>query len=109
MKFKAPEPLTEDGLKWAATDLDGTLAHSIWPELGIGEPIWKNIGKMNELIDEGYKIVIHTSRHWSDYEMIEQWLEHYNIPVTKIVCGKPLAKMYIDDKAINADAESWLP
>lgn len=107
--FKPPKKRTEEDLMWLATDLDGTLAKSIWPKPGIGQPIWKNVGKLHEAIDGGYKIVIHTSRHWEDYELIEEWLAHYNIPVTKIVCGKPLAKLYIDDKGRHADAESYLP
>ena len=105
--IEPPKRRDEDSLLWACTDLDGTLAYSIHPKEGIGEPIWKNIGKLNELVEVGYKIVIHTSRHWSDYEMIEQWIEFHNIPTTKIVCGKPLAKFYIDDKAINAKADKW--
>jgi len=106
---KTPERRTEDTLRWLCTDLDGTLAHSVFPKEGIGEPIWRNVAKVHEAVEAGYKIVIHTSRHWTDYEAIELWLETYGVPCSKIICGKPLAKLYIDDKARHADELSWLP
>lgn len=100
-------------LLWAAVDLDGTLAEGIWtpdnPTSDIGEPIWANVKKARELEAAGFKIVIHTSRAWTDYENIEQWLNHYNIPHRRIICGKVLAKVYIDDRALHADADSWIP
>ncbi len=101
------EPRTN--LIWAAVDFDGTLAEHVWPDPGIGEPIQDNIDKLVELVQNGYKIIIHTSRGWEGYELIEAWLNHYSIPFDRIVCGKLLAKVYIDDRAIPADAESWMP
>lgn len=99
-----------DELKWYGIDLDGTLARQIWPEVGIGEPIDENIAKMIEVYDAGYKIMIHTSRPWSDYEMVRGWLKEYNLlsMVKEIQCGKPLYLKYVDDKAVKADDESWL-
>lgn len=100
-------------LLWAAIDLDGTLAKGLWtpdnPTSKIGEPIWENVRKARELEAAGYKNVIHTSRGWTDYENIEGWLNHYNVPFRRIVCGKLLAVIYVDDRGRHADAESWLP
>jgi hypothetical protein len=105
------EPLAN--LQWAAVDLDGTLAQGIWtpdnPTSKIGLPIWENVDKVLKLDAEGYKITIHTARGWTDYNNIERWLNHFQIPHRRIVCGKILAKVYIDDRALNADAESWIP
>ena len=53
----------------------------------------------------GYKVVIHTARHWEHYKYIEEWLNEHDIPYKSIICGKLLAHRYIDDKAIPADAE----
>lgn len=104
------EPRYGDDLIWIAVDLDDTLAHPVWPHPGIGEPIEENIAKLYPLIDAGYKPFIYTSRHWSDLEMIRAWIIEHDIPVHKhrIICGKPLVKLFIDDKAINAEAEEWL-
>lgn len=106
-------PAARHDLIWAAVDFDGTLAETAWtpenPGSQVGEPIWANIWKLYDLIDAGYKIVIHTARGWHDYETIESWLEHHEIPVDAIVCGKLLAKVYIDDRALHESAASWVP
>lgn len=99
-------------LLWLAVDLDGTLAAPIWtpenPTSAIGDPIWLNVTKLREAVRKGYKIVIHTSRPWTDYEAIEAWLEHNEIPFKGIVCGKLLAHRYVDDRAVHADAPNWV-
>jgi len=106
-----PDVLDRADLLWVGVDLDGTLAKKNWtqanPTSRIGEPIWANVGKVNVLA-EHYKIVIHTSRPWTDYERIESWLEYYDIPWDNIQCGKPLYKAYIDDRAVTADSFNWL-
>jgi hypothetical protein len=114
MKSNGPEPVKpRDYLKWLAVDLDGTLAKGIWtpdnPTSAIGHPIWGNITKLTGLASEGWKVVIHTSRPWHDYEAIEAWLDHWDVPWKAIVCGKLLAAAYIDDRGINALDENWLP
>lgn len=100
-------------LLWVGVDLDGTLASPVWtpanPTSEIGDPIWSNVDKVKKLVADGYKIIIHTSRGWTDYEAIENWLIHYGIPFKEIQCGKPLYKAYIDDRAINAADEDWTP
>lgn len=100
-------------LIWVGVDLDGTLAEPLWtpdnPTSEIGDPIPESIDKIQELVSAGYKIIVHTSRPWTDYQIIEQWLNHYHIPFKEIQCGKPLYAAYIDDRAIPADAPSWLP
>jgi hypothetical protein len=109
--FVANPPVSN--LIWVGVDLDGTLAEPLWtpdnPTSDIGNPIWENVTKVRELVAVGYKIIIHTSRAWTDYQNIEQWLLHWDIPFKEIQCGKPLYAAYIDDRAINASNESWLP
>ena len=99
-----PEVLT-----WASIDFDGTLATSIWPEPGIGEPIQRNIAKVHELTRRGYKIVIHTARGWEAYKQLATWLTEHDVPFDMIVCGKLLARIYVDDRNIDANAAVWLP
>lgn len=109
--YNPPPPRSH--LIWAGVDLDGTLAKPVWtpsnPTSEIGDPIEENIVKLFELVLAGYKIVIHTSRPWTDYEAIEYWLHFHKISFNKIQCGKPLFVLYIDDRGRHADAESWLP
>lgn len=107
-----PQPL-KDKLIWVGVDLDGTLATPKWtpdnPTSEIGDPIPENIIKVDELVKAGYKVIVHTSRPWTDYQVIEQWLTYWEIPYKEIQCGKPLYAAYIDDRAINAEEKSWLP
>jgi hypothetical protein len=108
-----PAPRTADRLQWYAVDLDGTLAEAWYPgaaEHSIGAPIIANIIKCRAIVGAGHKVVIHTSRPWADYELIEWWLHANGVPFSRIVCGKLMAKFYIDDRnGPSADAESWLP
>ncbi len=98
-------------LKWAAIDFDGTLCESTWtadnPSAPPGEPIWGMAVKMAELWQHGFKIVIHTSRGWADYEIVESWLNHWSFPFHRIVCGKLLAKIYVDDRNVHM-GDDWL-
>lgn len=96
-----------DRLNWYAVDFDGTLAQKN-PDYSIGEPIYENLLKLDKVVEAGYKIIIHTARHWEDYKAIEAWLDEHNVPYKAIVCGKILAHRYVDDRAISADEESWL-
>lgn len=107
-----PTPPPRASLIWAAVDLDGTLAESLWtpenPTSEIGPPIWRNVHQVFHLVEAGYKIVIHTARPNTDYEAIEMWLDHYGIPFKAIWTGKPLAAVYIDDRGVHADHADWL-
>jgi hypothetical protein len=109
--FEPPAPRSD--LKWLAVDLDGTLAEPLWtpdnPTTRVGEPIWRNVLKLRTAVAAGWKVVVHTSRPWTDYETIELWLLFHGIPWDKIQCGKLLAALYVDDRARHAEAESWLP
>lgn len=110
-----PKPL--EHLNWVCVDFDDTLAKAVWPEPGIGDPIWPNVAKLLGAVKAGYSPVIHTSRMWGAHTEIQQWLRHHKIEECigvepgsiQIVCGKPLAALYIDDRARHADDPSWLP
>lgn len=107
------EPEQRTKLMWAAVDFDGTLAQSKWtpeqPTYEIGDPVPGAYRKAVELHREGYKIIVHTARPWSEYEKIESWLQYHGFPYRRIVCGKLLANIYIDDRGRNAASTSWLP
>jgi hypothetical protein len=110
---RPPEYVQRNNLLWIGVDLDGTIAQPVWtpenPTSEIGDPIPENIDKIRDLVAAGYKIIIHTSRAWTDYERIETYLKHYQIPFKEIQCGKPLYAAYVDDRAIHADDKSWFP
>lgn len=110
--FKEPPAIpARSQLKWAAVDLDGTLAEGIWtpedPTSKIGPPMYGQLEKLNGLVAMGWKIIIHTARPWHDYEQIEAWLNFYHVPWSQIICGKLLAGIYVDDRAVNALDSVW--
>lgn len=96
----------EDDLKTVSFDFDGVLAQPIWPEMGIGEPIQMGLDLLAAYWGHGCRIIVFTSRHWADYEMIRGWLE-FRVPgmVDQVICGKPLASLYIDDRAVKFPLE----
>lgn len=82
-------------------DLDGTLAEDVWPEPHIGDPITDGVEALRHYFDEGYAIYIYTARPKSHEPLIVKWLEHVGIAslVYDIRCEKPIADMYVDDRA----------
>jgi hypothetical protein len=109
MTWTPTPPIKDSDVKWAAVDFDLTIAgNSGHPDFQPTKPIAENVLKLKELIKHGYKIVIHTSRARHEYILIEDWMNHHEVPFDKIVCGKLFAAKYIDDKAINAEEASWL-
>lgn len=107
--FLPPPPRGE--LKWYAIDFDQTIATGTWsvdtPNAVPGPPIVENVAKLNDVVARGHKVAIHTSRGWNDYELIESWLKHYGVHFDKIVCGKLLAAVYVDDRAVHASEDVW--
>jgi len=60
---------------------------------------------LNTIRKMGYKVVIHTSRPSAHYKNIEDWLVKNNLPFDRIVTGKELCVMYIDDRGFRL--ENW--
>jgi hypothetical protein len=87
------------------------VASPLWtadnPTDDIGKPLPGAVDKIKALKAAGKKIVFYTARAWTSYEAIELWLRHWEIPFDKILPGKLLAKVYVDDRAVPADAPDW--
>lgn len=108
--FVTPEPLGK--LKWYAIDFDGTIAVSTWsvdnPNAKPGPPLPGVRNKLWEIRDEGGKIIVHTARGYADVHLIEAYMDHYELPFDKVICGKLLAHVYIDDRNKAISDESWV-
>jgi capsule biosynthesis phosphatase len=101
-------------------DVDGTLAPiksdgESYAEL---EPIWPMVARLRDWQDQGFRIVLTTSRSMRTYAgnlgMINrhtapglvEWLERWNIPCDEIYFGKPWPGphgFYIDDRTLRPD------
>jgi capsule biosynthesis phosphatase len=96
-------------------DLDNTLVTypTIPNDYSSVKPIQKMIDLLNYFRLDGHEIIIHTARrmqtHGSnvgkvikDIAMVTfQNLEKFNIHYDEIIFGKPIADIYIDDRALN--------
>ena len=96
-------------------DLDNTLV--TYPQIPgdytTVKPIEKNITTLRDLKNKGHTIIIYTARRMTthgnnigkvlkDIGMITfNTLDQFNIPYDEIIFGKPIADIYIDDRAIN--------
>jgi hypothetical protein len=89
-------------LKWIGIDCDDTIANNTgYPDFKLTTPIKGAKEACEELNRLGYKVTLYTARPWSEYNIIEDWLQKYNFPIKRIICGKPLFRCIIDDKNIE--------
>ncbi len=100
--------------KTLAVDFDGVIAHyDGWKGYGVlGKPIAGAAETLQRLRDNGWKIIIHTTRGEDE---IAGYLHHHDIPFDEINKnsdlavsnpGKPPATCYLDDRAVRF-AGNW--
>ena len=96
-------------------DLDNTLVTlpTIPGDYSSVKPIFKMISLLKNLKKLGHTIIIYTARRMNSYKhnigkvirdiglVTFQTLEKFNIEYDEIIFGKPVADIYIDDKALN--------
>jgi capsule biosynthesis phosphatase len=101
-------------------DIDGTICR----EKKQGEcysliqPNIEIIAKLHEYKEDGFYIILYSSRQMRTYNnnigqinantlpVIIDWLKQYNVPYNEIIVGKPwcgFKGFYVDDKAIRPD------
>jgi len=101
-------------LKTIAIDLDGVIfKYDEWRGIDhFGEPVKGARLALEELKHQGFEIVIYTTRTnpganpgYTKYQLaakVDRALKKHNIPFDRIeIAGKPIAKYYIDDRAIR--------
>ena len=103
-------------IKRLIVDLDNTISYTIEGDYVNSKPIEQTINMLRKYHDEGWEIVINSSRNMRTYEAnvgkiniytlpnIISWLNKYNVPYDEIIVGKPWCGydgFYIDDKAIR--------
>jgi capsule biosynthesis phosphatase len=96
-------------------DLDNTLVTypRIHGDYSTVLPITARIDELRKLKDEGHIIIIYTARRMATHngnvgavikdigKVTIETLEKFNIPYDELYFGKPIADIYIDDRAIN--------
>lgn len=99
-------------------DLDDTLCHTVNGDYVNAIPILPVIEKLRQYHQQGFSIVINTSRNMRTYEgnvgkinantlpEIVEWLARHDVPYDELYVGKPwcgFEGFYIDDKALRPD------
>ena len=96
-------------------DLDNTLVTypTIPNDYSSVKPIQKMIQLLNALKKNGHEIIIYTARRMKTHQnnvgkvikdialVTINTLEKFNIPYDELIFGKPIADIYIDDRALN--------
>ena len=91
-------------------DLDGSLCTIAGLEYECAIPLLGRIAWVNKLYDQGHRIIVDTSRGFSDsqsrdkvYDRTRKQLELWGLKYHELHVGtKPPGDVYIDDKGINA-------
>ena len=103
-------------VKRLIVDLDNTISYTVKGDYVNSKPIEQTINMLRKYHDEGWEIIINSSRNMRTYDAnvgkiniytlpnIISWLNKYNVPYDEIIVGKPWCGydgFYIDDKAIR--------
>ncbi len=89
-------------------DIDGTIFNTIDRNYPESTPIQERIDYFNKLYDEGHTIKYWTARgsgsgkNW--YDLTLNQLKEFGVRFHEFNVGKPSYDLWIDDKAVNADA-----
>lgn len=99
----------------AVFDLDDTICRHDNRAYSTASPIMPTIEKIKRLKKDGWEIIIYTARgqHSCNGNLplieernrltVEIWLKEHDVPYDRIVFGKPLGDIYVDDKGISLE------
>lgn len=101
-------------------DIDGTICQTRKPHetyLSV-QPVINAVRALVELKKNDHYIILYTARHMATCnhnigqvlarqgKNLFMWLDLHNVPYDEIIFGKPLADIYIDDKAYRFN-DDW--
>jgi ribonucleotide monophosphatase NagD (HAD superfamily) len=86
-----------------AIDFDGVLADPVTKK-----PLPDALDTMDFLANKGFRLIIFSARATSDVgrQTIIEWCQRHMVRVSEVTGKKPMADLYIDDKAIHHT--SWM-
>lgn len=88
-----------------AIDFDNTIHDIKHPVAGrkMGEPMEGAKSVMTRWKRQGHTLIIHSvmATNPSGEQAIRDWLRYYHIPFDKVTAIKPLAAVYLDDRALK--------
>lgn len=83
-------------------DLDGVICteERVF-ERPLAEPMAGAREALAALRAAGHTIVVYTARGWAEYRVTKQWLDDHGMAYDAIHMGKPIAHLWIDDRALR--------
>jgi hydroxymethylpyrimidine pyrophosphatase-like HAD family hydrolase len=99
--------------KRVVVDLDGTILQERPTfERSLTVPMLHAVESLQQLSAKGYHITVYTARSWAEYDMTLAQLHMFRIPFDLLLCGKPIADVWIDDRAMRfttwKDVMEWM-
>ena len=106
-------------MKTFCFDLDGVICSNTFGNYSEAIPFQKAIDKINQLAEDGNKIIIFTSRfmgmnnedinkaNLQGFDMTYNQLKKWNVRFDKLILGKPTYDIMIDDKHFLYD-DTWI-
>ena len=83
-------------------DLDGVICTEERTfERPLAKPMPGTRESLQALADQGHTIIIYTGRSWSEQRVCQHWLDEHQIPHHGLHMGKPIADVWIDDRAVR--------
>jgi len=103
--------MSQPSVKTYCFDIDGTICTDTNGDYALAKPFESRIAHVNALYLEGHTIKFFTARGSTtriDWRALtEEQLAGWGVRYHTLIMGKPFADLFIDDKAIQADAYSW--
>ncbi len=82
-------------------DLDGVLASEEKTfERALAAPLPGAREALARLRAAGHTIIVYTARGWAEFRMTRQWLDDHGFEYDGLHMGKPIADVWIDDRAV---------
>ncbi len=101
-------------MKTYVFDIDGTICTPVdHGDYTKSKPYKHRINKINDLYDQGNKIIFHTARgmgrygnaasiaHAAFYNITVKQLKSWGVKYSSLYMGKPSGDVYIDDKGVK--------
>lgn len=88
--------------KTIMVDLDGVLcSEESFFDRPLAQPIVGAREALRRLRAAGYTVVIYTARSWGECRVTQEWLRQHGFEYDGLHMGKPVADLWIDDRAIR--------
>jgi hypothetical protein len=84
-------------------DIDNTIR----PEVSafdkiLQEPFEGAVEKVNKLYDAGHQIIFFSAVSWNEYNATLFWLNKWGFKFHRLICSKPPADVYVDDRSVKS-------